>query len=246
MAKLKINRLTEDEIAQYVAPIETRIKYTFHNKSLLYLALIHRSFVFETPGANSQTNERLEFLGDAVLAYVSASYLYNTFPDQDEGTLTLVRAKLVNADSLAKYAKEIQLGSSLLLGKGEESSGGRERDIILADALEAIIGAITLDGGVEQSTSFIVQFIQNDAQNSIQTKNFKDDKSLLQERIQSKIGKTPVYEVVGESGPDHHKQFKVEVRLNNITIGCGEGPSKQKAQQAAAHDALHNGGWLEQ
>ncbi len=246
MARFKSNRHTEEEIAQYVAPIEARIAYTFQNKSLLYLALIHRSFVFETPGANSQTNERLEFLGDAVLAYASAEYLYKTFPEQDEGTLTLVRAKLVNAESLAKYAKEIQLGSQLLLGKGEDRSGGRERDIILADSLEAIIGAITLDGGIEQSVLFIVNLIQNDAQNSIQTRNYKDDKSLLQEKIQSQIGTTPVYEVVEECGPDHLKLFKVEVRLNNITIGRGEGHSKQKAQQAAAHDALHNGGWMEQ
>ena len=211
--------------------LEKNIGYHFRDKSLLKTAVTHSSFANENRGGLAY-NERLEFLGDAVLQLVTSEKLFKENPDMPEGRMSKQRAALVCEDALAGYSKEIQLGDFMLLGKGEEATGGRHRPSILADAFEALIGAIFLDGGMDNAKRFVRRFL--DAAHT----SLKDYKTLLQEIIQKNPGERLSYVVIGESGPDHDKVFNVEVHLNSNVIGKGTGKSKKQAEQAAAKDAL--------
>lgn len=210
---------------------EKRIKYTFKDKDLLRTALTHSSFANENRD-KPEFNERLEFLGDAVLQLITSEKLYCENPEMPEGQMSKQRAALVCEDALAGYSADISLGEYLNLGKGEEMSGGRERPSILADAFEALIGAIFLDGGMEAAKKFVLRFV-DEAHLSLQ-----DYKTLLQEIIQQNPGEKLTYVVVAENGPDHDKSFTMEVHLNSNVIGKGTGKSKKHAEQAAAKEAL--------
>ena len=211
--------------------LEKNIGYHFRDKNLLKTAVTHSSFANENRGGLAY-NERLEFLGDAVLQLVTSEKLFKENPDMPEGRMSKQRAALVCEDALAGYSKEIQLGDFMLLGKGEEATGGRNRPSILADAFEALIGAIFLDGGMDNAKRFVRRFL--DAAHT----SLKDYKTLLQEIIQKNPGERLSYVVIGESGPDHDKVFNVEVHLNSNVIGKGTGKSKKQAEQAAAKEAL--------
>ena len=210
---------------------ENNIQYTFKNRKLLELALTHSSYANESK-VHTEYNERLEFLGDAVLQLVTSEKLYREHPNMPEGKMSKQRAALVCEDALATYSKQIDLGAFLFLGKGEENTGGRERPSILADAFEALIGAIFLDGGINNAKKFILRFLDD------KDLHLKDFKTLLQEIIQKNPGERLSYVVVGEEGPDHDKNFTVEVKLNSNPIGKGFGKSKKAAEQQAAKEAL--------
>ncbi|MCM1363498.1 MAG: ribonuclease III [Faecalibacterium sp.] len=212
---------------------EKIIGYTFKNKSLLETAFTHSSYANEKQ-LGRDCNERLEFLGDSVLGVVSADYFYH-LSHLPEGEMTKRRAACVCEKSLYGFAKEIDLGKYILLGKGEEHTGGRNRPSILADAFEAVIAAIYLDGGLEKAREFILKFIKKAATNQ---PSFNDYKTALQEIIQKNPDEHLTYVLVGESGPDHNKRFEFEVRLNSNVIGSGIGISKKSAEQAAAQKAL--------
>ncbi|MDY2862169.1 MAG: ribonuclease III [Oscillospiraceae bacterium] len=210
---------------------EKNIHYTFNDKELLRTALTHSSYANEKKG-KIRFNERLEFLGDAVLQLITSEKLFKENPNMPEGKMSKQRAALVCEDALAGYAHEINLGDYLNLGKGEETTGGRKRPSILSDAFEAVIGAIFLDGGMEPAKKFVLHFVDA-AHLSLQ-----DYKTLLQEIIQQNPGEKLSYVVTDESGPDHDKQFTMEVHLNSNVIGKGTGKSKKHAEQAAAKEAL--------
>lgn len=210
---------------------EKNIHYTFNDKELLRTALTHSSYANEKKG-KIRFNERLEFLGDAVLQLITSEKLFKENPNMPEGKMSKQRAALVCEDALAGYAHEINLGDYLNLGKGEETTGGRKRPSILSDAFEAVIGAIFLDGGMEPTKKFVLHFVDA-AHLSLQ-----DYKTLLQEIIQQNPGEKLSYVVTEESGPDHDKQFTMEVHLNSNVIGKGTGKSKKHAEQAAAKEAL--------
>lgn len=217
---------------------ERKIKYTFADKSLLTLALTHSSYANETKKGSHENNERLEFLGDAVLDMVVSEYLYRRFPKMPEGELTKLRAAVVCEGSLAELSRGLGLGRCLLLGKGEESTGGRNRDSILADAFEAIIGAICIDGGMEAVTSYIMDFMKGQIEKTKGNFRDLDCKTHLQEVIQ-KISKVPLhYAIVDEQGPDHNKVFVAEVTHEGRLLGRGSGRSKKEAEQNAANNAL--------
>ena len=215
--------------------LEGKIGYCFQDKSLLKQALTHSSFSNEQKINKWKNYERIEYLGDAVLELISSDYFYHAYPEETEGNLTKMRASAVCEQALAITARELQLGGYMVFGKGEEQNGGRERESIIADAVEAIIGAIYLDGGLEQAKKFIHGFVLNDLDHK---RLFYDAKSILQERIQeAKLGEL-TYELIREEGPEHEKNFVMEARLNGETIGTGQGKSKKTAQQHAAYDAL--------
>ena len=222
--------------------LEKKIDYAFRNKDLLLQALTHRSYINENPKWHLDHNERLEFLGDAVLELVVTEYLYNTYPNP-EGELTNWRAALVNAVILSKISNEFNLNDFVLLSRGEAKDTGRARQYILANAFEALIGAMYLDQGYEPCREFISRFVLKELPQIIEQHLYRDAKSLFQEKAQEKIGVTPTYEVLNEWGPDHARQFKVGVYIDKDLIGQGEGPSKQEAQQMAADDALRKKGW---
>ena len=216
--------------------LETAIGYRFRNIQLLQNALAHSSYANERWHNSLLSNERLEFLGDAILGMTVAKYLYQTFPDRPEGELTRMRADMVCEQTLAKVAARIDLGKHLLLGNGEEQGGGRTRNSILADAVESVIAASYLDGGMEAAQRFIEQFILVEV--PVKKLHNADYKTALQELVQQKKNQTLSYRLVGESGPDHDKRFDVEVSLNGRVIGIGSGSSKKRAEQMAAQDAL--------
>lgn len=216
--------------------LQKRIDYNFRDTSYLIEALTHSSFANERHNGY-KSNERMEFLGDAVLSIVSAQYLYETYPDMPEGELTKLRSSLVCTESLSSFAREIDLGSVLFLGKGEVHSGGMNRSSILENAFEALIAAIYLDGGMESARTFILSFLKKALANH--KVNFKDYKSTLQEVIQKNPDEILTYVLIGESGPDHDKRFEVEVHLNSNVIGKGIGRSKKSAEQEAAKEALN-------
>lgn len=222
--------------------LEEKIGINFKNKDLLLQALTHRSYINERPEWHLDHNERLEFLGDAVLELVVTEYLYNNYSNP-EGELTNWRAALVNSVMLAKISSKIDLNDYILLSKGEARDVGRARQYILANAVEAVLGAIYIDQGYAACDNFIKKIIITELENVFETKSYKDYKSLFQEKAQELAGITPNYEVVKEWGPDHAKQFHVGVYLDKELIGEGAGPSKQDAQQAAAENALKNRGW---
>ena len=218
--------------------LEAEIGYHFHNISLLQNALTHSSYANERWHNSLLSNERLEFLGDSVLGMLVAEYLYQNFPDRPEGELTRMRADMVCEKTLASVAARINLGHHLMLGNGEEQGGGRSRDSILADAVESVIAASFLDGGMAAARSFIEKFILVEV--PVRKMHNADYKTALQELIQQKKNQTLSYALVGESGPDHDKRFEVEVSLNGRVIGTGTGSSKKRAEQMAAQSALEN------
>jgi len=216
--------------------LETAIGYRFGNISLLQNALTHSSYANEHWHNSLKSNERLEFLGDSILGMVVAEYLYKSFPDRPEGELTRMRADMVCEKTLAAVASRIGLGQHLLLGNGEEQGGGRSRDSILADAVESVIAASFLDGGMAAARQFIEKFILVEV--PVKKLHNADYKTALQELVQQKKNQTLSYALVGESGPDHDKRFEVEVSLNGRIIGTGSGSSKKRAEQMAAKKAL--------
>ena len=216
--------------------LEKAIGYRFKNITLLQNALTHSSYANERWHNSLKSNERLEFLGDSILGMVVADHLFRNFPDRPEGELTRMRADMVCETSLAAIAHSIDLGKHLLLGHGEELGGGRDRASILADGVESIIAACFLDGGMDPARNFIARFVLCNVPVS-QLQN-ADHKTALQELVQQKKNQVLTYELVGQSGPDHDKQFFVQVRLNDRVIGEGNGTSKKRAEQAAACAAI--------
>lgn len=219
-----------------IKDLENAIGYRFQNITLLQNALAHSSFANERWHDSLKSNERLEFLGDSILGMVVAEFLYRNYPDRPEGELTRMRADMVCETSLAKVANQIGLGEHLLLGHGEEQGGGRARVSILADAVESVIAASFLDGGMEPARRFIERFILCDVPE--QRLRNADYKTALQELVQQKKNQVITYELTGESGPDHDKHFVIRVLLNGTPIGTGEGTSKKRAEQDAACNAL--------
>ncbi len=222
--------------------LEETLGIHFKNPDLLKLALTHRSYIYESAGEGLGSNERLEFLGDAILAFISADYLYRAFPDLSEGELSDLRASLVRGVTLATFASEIELGNFLLMGKGEQSSGGSQR--VLASAFEAVLGAMYLDQGIETVQRFLMPRLMPLAHNIVSNKLFKDQKSLFQEQAQAHVGITPSYRLVSQEGPSHNREFTVEVLLGDQVAGMGQGRNKQAAEQEAARVALMSRGWM--
>ena len=223
------------DMKESLRELQDKIGYQFKDESLLKQALTHSSFANEQKINKLNNYERLEFLGDAVLELVSSEFLFNENKDMPEGQLTRLRASMVCEPALAYCARDIDLGSYILLGKGEEATGGRKRDSIISDVMEAVIGAIFLDGGIENAKKYIYHFVLSDLENKIL---FLDSKTLLQEEIQKKNTAQLRYELVGETGPDHDKQFSVEAYLDDELIGSGVGRTKKAAEQQAAYEAL--------
>lgn len=215
--------------------LEERVGYAFRNAGLLKQALTHSSFTNEQKINKAGDYERLEFLGDAVLELVSSEFLFRLHPELSEGELTKMRASMVCEPSLAFCARDLELGKFILLGKGEENTGGRERESITSDAMEAVIGAIYLDGGMEPAKAFIDRFILSDLEDK---QLFYDSKSNLQELIQGKLKKEFGYELLEESGPEHDKTFRVAVQMEGECLGEGSGRTKKAAEQQAAYKAL--------
>ncbi|MDB5254542.1 MAG: Ribonuclease 3 [Parcubacteria group bacterium] len=216
---------------------------TFKDKSLLRQAFTHRSYINENRASGLSHNERLEFLGDAVLELVTTNYLYKRFADMNEGELTSIRSALVNADTCAVVATKLGANDFLLLSKGESKDMGRARQYILANTLEAVIGAIYLDQGFDAAEAFILAHITPLTDEIVEKGTWIDSKSSFQEKAQEHENTTPNYKTIRESGPDHDKQFTIGVYLKNELVGQGEGKSKQDAEQEAARDALKNKTW---
>ena len=217
--------------------LETRLGHRFKDASLLETALTHSSYANENAAAHCPCNERLEFLGDSVLGVTVADHLYRQYPDMPEGRMTRLRAELVCEQSLHRVARELDLGRCLRLGKGEEHNGGRERPSILSDAVEALIAAIYLDGGMEPAAAFIRSALLSEL-GAVEPAAYTDFKTALQEHVQRESGHTLSYELVDEQGPDHAKVFTVRVLIDGGDAGRGEGRTKKEAEQAAARNAL--------
>ena len=221
-----------------IKDLENAIGYRFRNIQLLHNALTHSSYANERWHNSLLSNERLEFLGDSVLGMLVAEYLYQNFPDRPEGELTRMRADMVCEHTLAAAANRIGLGNHLMLGHGEEQGGGRNRESILADALESVIAACFLDGGLDAALSFVRKFILVEV--PVTRMHNADYKTALQELVQQKKNQVLAYALVGESGPDHDKELFVEVSLNGTVVGKGKGSSKKRAEQMAARVAIEN------
>ncbi len=221
-----------------------RLNLPFKNYFLLSRALTHRSYLNENKDA-IEDNERLEFLGDAVLDFIVADWLYNHYPEKPEGDLTRLRASLVHTDQLANFAKQIDLGRALRLGRGEVQAGGRERLTLLCDAFEALIGALYLQGGIPTVNDFMIPLLKDIVDEIFQNHLDDDTKSRLQEWAQGHGFASPKYVLIAEVGPDHDKTFEMEVRIGKNPYGRGVGPSKQTAEKAAAREALVKIGILE-
>ncbi len=222
--------------------LEEILEIHFNDPAMLQLALTHRSYIYEAHSEGQYSNERLEFLGDSILAFVSTDFLYRSFPNLSEGELTDVRAFLVKTETLADFAREIQLNKFLLMGKGEQSSGGGKR--VLASAFEALLGAIYLDQGIMAVQTFLIHRLEPIARNIVKKRLFKDNKSLFQELAQAHVGITPYYRLVSQEGPSHNREFTIEVMLGEEVAGKGHGRNKQSAEQEAAHAALMSRGWI--
>ncbi len=230
----KINRYSE---------LEKQIKVTFTDEDLLDHAFIHKSYMNEYKGDDKTDNERLEFLGDAVLELTVTEYLFKTYPHKPEGELTNLRSALVKGKNLAKVANELKLGNYLYLSKGEEKSGGRKKNYILANTLESLIGAMYLDKGYRVAHQFIGNFILTSLERILEQGLHIDAKSHFQELSQEEFDITPEYRLLNESGPDHSKRFVMGAYLNDKMVGEGEGSSKQNAEEEAARDSLVNVDW---
>ncbi len=221
-----------------ISMLEKQIQIKFKNKAYLKKAMTHKSYANENRHKKAKPNERLEFLGDAVLNLVISEYIFKRYLDYPEGELAKTRAVVVSAPTLARISKDINLGQYLLLGKGEEMTGGRERDSILADVFEALLGAIYLDQGLEVAREFIHLYLIDEILSVERGEYIQDYKTLLQEEIQKRSNTRPVYQVASEEGTDHNKKFSIEVEYEGEIIGKGTGKSKKEAQQRAAADAL--------
>jgi ribonuclease-3 len=233
-------------VTNHQLPITTIVLPTFRNPALLERALTHSSYANEqTPGGVPfADNERLEFLGDAVLDFIAGAWLYDKFPEYDEGRLTSMRAALVRVSTLADFARQLGLPDHLKLGKGEIDTGGRNRANILGDTFEALLGALYLDQGIEAVRDFLVPLLEQTTPAIMQANLDRDAKSRLQEWSQGTLGVTPRYKLTATEGPDHAKMFTVEVRLGDRVAGVGSGSSKQVAEQIAAREALERAGEL--
>ena len=220
--------------------LERRLGVTFNDKNYLRTALVHRSYLNENPGFDLPSNERMEFLGDAVLELIVSEHLYQHYPNSPEGELTNFRSSLVNTVSLAEVSGTLGAGEFLFLSKGEEGSGGRNNQYILANTFEALLGAIYLDQGIDAASTFVHQHLMGKLPDIIEKQLYKDAKSKLQELSQEEISITPVYKVLSERGPDHNKIFTVGVYAGSKHLASGSGKSKQQAEQEAAANALAN------
>ncbi len=230
-----MNRRKADTILKDLSQLEKEIGYTFQHQEMLIHALTHSSYTNDRKMAKSKCNERLEFLGDAILEMISSEYLYLNYPEKAEGELTKLRAGLVSEKPLAAVAEQIGLGKYLFLGHGEERTGGRTRDSVTSDAVEALLGAIYLDGGMEPAKKFVLSFILNDIENK---QLFYDSKTVLQELIQKYHKGNLKYDIIKEEGPDHDKCYGVNAVIDDKVIGYGEGRTKKAAQQEAAYNAI--------
>ena len=222
---------------------ESKLGLAFNDLGLLRQAFTHRSYLNEHRGETGGHNERLEFLGDAVLELISTHFLYEKFPDNTEGDLTAYRAALVNAVTCAEVAQEIGMNDYLLLSRGEAKDSGRARQVLLANAFEALVGAIYLDLGYDAARVFISEHLFPKIEKIVKNRLWQDAKSALQEKVQDKESATPYYLVLKEAGPDHDKEFIVGVYVNDVLVAEGDGKSKQEAEQAAARAALAAKGW---
>jgi len=220
------------------AELEEKLAYHFKKPQLLKQALTHRSHVHVTGRERLDSNERLEFLGDSVLGMVVNDYLYHRFPEKEEGDLTKIKSLLVCGATLAKIGNRIGLGDHLLLSRSEAGTGGRQRDSILADVTEAVIGAVYLDGGLEESREFIRRHVMVNVNETIQEQTHRNYKSILQETLQARFKTPPRYKVSSTTGPDHARRFTVKVTLRGTVLGVGSGNSKKQAEQSAAEIAL--------
>jgi ribonuclease III len=221
-----------------VFKLQAQMNVRFSDLSLLQRALTHRSYLNEHPEHTLEDNERLEFLGDAVLDFIAGAWLYHRFPEMNEGQLTRLRAELVRTETLASFAQRFELGDSLLLGKGEDESGGRTRRKNLCGAFEALVGALFLDQGMDAARVFAEPQFTPALEEILRRSSDKDAKSLFQEWGQATLGQTPIYRTVSTEGPDHAREFTVEVLVGSTVVGRGTGHSKQVAAQAAARHAL--------
>lgn len=224
--------------------LEDKIGIKFRNYDLLSRAFVHKSYINEHRNEGLKHNERLEFLGDAVLELAATHHLFEKYPDQDEGQMTSFRSALVKGLHLAEVAAELELGSYLMLSKGEEKSGGREKKYILANVMEALIGAIYLDHNYEVAESFIEKFILTKLDHIIEEGSHIDSKSQFQELAQEKVGHTPYYQLLKDEGPDHNKIFVMGAYIDGELIAEGSGSSKQKAEESAAQNALKQKQWV--
>lgn len=215
--------------------IQHNINYEFKNMELLYQAMAHSSYINDSKMNKLKSNERLEFLGDAVLELISSEFLFEKYPMKTEGELTKLRASLVSEYPLAQVARQLKLGDYIILSNGEERTGGRNRDSIISDAVEALLGAIYLDGGIEEAKRFVYTFVLNDIEKK---QLFFDSKTMLQELIQKYHLGTLSYELIREDGPDHDKIYEVNAMLDKKVIGTGSGRTKKQAQQQAAYEAI--------
>ena len=218
--------------------LEKKLNYTFRDPGLLHEALSHSSYANEHRSAGRRSNERLEFLGDSVLGFVTAEFLFVQHPDLPEGDLTRIRAALVCEQSLYEVARKLDLGAYLKLGRGEEAGGGRERTSILADATEAVFAAVYLDGGIGAASDLIHRVLLDAEKEEAVEERRRDYKTALQELIQRQADQVLSYRMIGEEGPDHDKTFRAQVLLNDQPVGTGSGHSKKEAEQSAAKDAL--------
>lgn len=226
--------------AKYI-PLESRININFKDQSLLENVFIHRSYLNEHKNSKLSSNERLEFLGDSVLSLITSVYLFKNYPELKEGDYTEIKSAIVKMESLAEASKKISLNDFLLLSKGEEKGAGRANNNIMADCFEALIAAIFLDKNFEVAYDFVVNFLFKDKLDYLLKNDlYLSSKSKLQEIIQSKYKKTPIYKVIDEKGPEHKRIFKIGVYFNNKLLGEGVAPSKKEAEEAAAKEALLN------
>lgn len=227
--------MNKEEILKKLEELEGIIGYSFKNKELLKLAMTHSSYANEHNNSKLENNERLEFLGDAVLELTVSSFLYNEYKNVNEGELTKTRASMVCEPTLFLCAQDINLSDFILLGKGEEATGGRKRPSIVSDAMEALIGAIYLDSGIESAKTFITKYILNDVEDK---KLFYDSKTILQEITQGRHMGDICYELISEEGPDHNKIFNVALRIGNKVVEKGSGKTKKAAEQEAAYKTI--------
>lgn len=232
------------EFIERIGKFEEKIKYLFKNKELIAQAFTHRSYLNENKDFKLPHNERLEFLGDAVLELVVTEYLYGEYPKKTEGELTSIRAALVNTVSLASLGQDLGIDAHMLMSKGEAKDKGRARGVILANAFEALIGAIYLDGGYKSAQKFLNQVLLIKTEDIVKHALWQDPKSVLQEKAQEIEGVTPSYKTINQTGPDHAKRFSVAVYFGTKVAGRGTGMSKQEAETAAAKDALAKSKWI--